>query len=145
MRHLLGFVFLFLFTFSSSFAAEFNAPNATATSTAPKTELSAKELGEKVRSARGGKKLNLVERTALKMVSKKIEKAQVKAKKEGKEVQAGDIKSLLKTFGLIFMIVGLVLILLSVLSVLTGGVNIASGSGLFVLGLILYLVAVYAL
>ncbi len=148
MRHLLGFLFLFLVTFSSAFAVavEHNAPEAAEITTAPapqSPEVSAKALGEKIRAMKGGKKLNLVERVVLKAAAKKIEKAQ----KKGKSVQQtqGDLQGLLKTLGLIFIIVGAVLILLSILSFLGTGAGYGSGGGLLVLGLVLYLVAVYAL
>jgi hypothetical protein len=69
--------------------------------------------------------------------------AKVKAKMAEVKRPVEDIADLLRTIGIIFIIVGAVLLVLGL--ILSGGAYYGGGGGLLVLGLILYLIAVYAL
>jgi|GEM_PF-2787918 hypothetical protein len=78
-------------------------------------------------------------------VKQKVQRQLAKLKAKIAEVNrpVEDIADLLRTIGIICIIVGAVLLILGL--ILSGGVYYGSGGGLLVLGIILYLVAVYAL
>jgi hypothetical protein len=75
----------------------------------------------------------------------KVQKALGKLKAKVGELKrpVDDLADLLKTIGIIFIIVGAVLLVLGI--ILSGGAYYGGGGGLLVLGLILYLIARYAL
>ncbi len=78
-------------------------------------------------------------------VKQKVKRQLAKLKAKMAEINrpVDDLASLLRTIGIIFIIVGAVLLILGL--ILSGGAYYGSGGGLLVLGIILYLVAVYAL
>jgi uncharacterized membrane protein len=80
-------------------------------------------------------KFAISKRIALKTMLNKVKKA---------EKTNSNVNSLLRTIGVILIIVGLALIILAVLSVITtGGYGYGGGGGLLVLGLILWLIGRY--
>jgi hypothetical protein len=80
-------------------------------------------------------KIAISKRIALKTMLNKVKKA---------EKTNSDVNSLLRTIGIILIIVGLALIILAILSVITtGGYGYGGGGGLVVLGLILWLIGRY--
>jgi hypothetical protein len=80
-------------------------------------------------------KFAISKRIALKTMLNKVKKA---------EQTNSNVNSLLRTIGVILIIIGLALIILAILSVITtGGYGYGGGGGLLVLGLILWLIGRY--
>jgi Flp pilus assembly protein TadB len=129
-RLFLLFVVTFLFAFSS-FAA--GVANTELVQTNTYSESQFENAKAQIDRQLSEKKLSLKDRFLLKVAQKKIQKIE--------KAQGGDIKGLLTTLGLVFMIIGLVLLVLGLIGIW----GFANGLGLFIVGLILYLVAKYAL
>lgn len=100
----------------------------------------APEMAAQVNSALGIGQANATKKQLRLQENLKKQLAKLDAK-DVKKAKAGDLKGLLKTIGIILIIVGLVGIALSLLGIPSG----IAGGGTLILGLILYLIAVYAL
>jgi hypothetical protein len=145
MKKYVLLIALFCLAQSAPFAAVLSTPSATPARPAVDPNL-ARQL-DQFMTADPNADPTLSKREVKQRVSAKAklkrQLAKVKAKMAEVKRPVEDIADLLRTIGIIFIIVGAVLLVLGL--ILSGGAYFGGGGGLLVLGIILYLIAVYAL
>jgi hypothetical protein len=138
MKKYVLLIALFCLAQSAPFAAVLSTPSATPARPAVDPNL-ARQLDQFMTTDPNADP-TLSKREVKQRVSAKAKLKRQLAKVKG---PVEDLADLLRTIGIIFIIVGAVLLVLGL--ILSGGAYFGGGGGLLVLGIILYLIAVYAL